>query len=353
MTTFEAYCAAEFLGIRYARMCLIPLPATRRSPSVLLPIANVSGWLNLLTHEIVEGVWWSRQKTAINKWRVEKKLPPVKNFFGLTPLIRMQNIPLLAAFSPTVFPKPPEWGWDDSVCGFMFWSEEMEKEPIAPGLEDFLANGTPPIYFGFGSMPATSPERLLTVVKEVVSTLGCRAVICTGAIKVKPEDNKDIFTVQRAPHNWLFPRCQALVIHGGVGTTGAGFRSGRPIVVCPVFADQPFWGSLVFNHGCGPKPIPFKELNGARLSAALRYCQHPAVIAKAAILGPKIEAEWDNCASAVSWLEQIAPSLRPPIPKMATLGTGSVLVWKFSGLRPFLRLLIVFIVLLGLWFLRR
>ena len=42
--------------------------------------------------------------------------------------------------------------------------------------------------------------------------------------------------------SWLFPRMAAVVHHGGSGTTtGAALAAGRPQVICPFGADQPFW----------------------------------------------------------------------------------------------------------------
>lgn len=350
MTQFESYCAAEFLGLRYARMCLVPLAATSCNPAITLPFSDLKlGFLNLLTHELVEKVWWTRQAPEINKWRVENNLAPVNNWFGMTPLIRMQEIPLLAAFSPTVFPKPHDWGWTDSVCGFLFWSDELSQEEQAPlpeGLEDFLSNGPAPVYFGFGSMPASDPSKLLQLVKDVVRINSCRAVLCAGWTSLSKEENKDVFICDKVPHDWLFPKCSALVIHGGVGTTGAALRAGKPVVVCPVFADQPFWGRTVAKLGCGPTPIPFKDMNSANLSSALKFCESSEVKEKAASVGRSIRSEWDFGRGAVSWLEDIAAHVRPPRRQVATLGSGAILVHKFKGSGWIFRLAFIWIVVL-------
>jgi rhamnosyltransferase subunit B len=42
-----------------------------------------------------------------------------------------------------------------------------------------------------------------------------------------------------APHAGLFPRAAAIVHHGGVGTTAAALRAGRPMLVVPHAHDQP------------------------------------------------------------------------------------------------------------------
>src|SRR5690606_38603984 len=68
----------------------------------------------------------------------------------------------------------------------------------------------------------------------------------------------------------LFPRMQAVVHHGGAGTTGAVLRAGVPQVVVPFLADQAFWGSRVAAAGGGRTPIPSRMLTAGALEAAPR-----------------------------------------------------------------------------------
>ncbi len=109
--------------------------------------------------------------------------------------------------------------------------------------------------------------------------------------------------MEQAPHGWLFPRVAAVVHHGGAGTTAAGLRAGRPTVVVPFFADQPFWGDRVHALGVGPRPIPRKELTAERLAAAIRQAAGAEGLrARAAALGARIRAE-DGVGQAVRVVE--------------------------------------------------
>ena len=45
----------------------------------------------------------------------------------------------------------------------------------------WIAAGTPPIYFGFGSMPVGSPADTVAMISAACAQLGERALICTGA----------------------------------------------------------------------------------------------------------------------------------------------------------------------------
>ena len=48
-----------------------------------------------------------------------------------------------------------------------------------------------------------------------------------------------MLAVEYAPHAALFPRAAAVVHHGGIGTTAAVLRAGRPMLVVPHAHDQP------------------------------------------------------------------------------------------------------------------
>jgi UDP:flavonoid glycosyltransferase YjiC (YdhE family) len=68
-----------------------------------------------------------------------------------------------------------------------------------------------------------------------------RAVLLIGSFEENRPDgepSRDVLVVDRAPHQLLFPRASAIVLHGGIGTTGQALRSGRPVLVVPHGHDQ-------------------------------------------------------------------------------------------------------------------
>ena len=64
--------------------------------------------------------------------------------------------------------------------------------------------------------------------------------------------------VQSAPHDWLFPKCSAIVHHGVVGTTAAALRSGALSVVLPCAFDQFDDAAMVQQSGGG---VALKQLS--------------------------------------------------------------------------------------------
>ena len=110
-------------------------------------------------------------------------------------------------------------------------------------------------------MGGRDPARTTRLVLEALAQAGQRALLVTGwggLETEKPPEN--VFKVENAPYTWLFPRMAAVVHHGGAGTTGAGLQAGKPTVICPFVADQPFWGRRVAVLGAGPPPIPQRKL---------------------------------------------------------------------------------------------
>ena len=68
-----------------------------------------------------------------------------------------------------------------------------------------------------------------------------RAVLLIGSFEQNRPDgglSRDVLVVERAPHQLLFPRASAIVLHGGIGTTGQALLSGRPVLVVPHGHDQ-------------------------------------------------------------------------------------------------------------------
>jgi hypothetical protein len=84
-------------------------------------------------------------------------------------------------------PCPQAGDWPAEVETTGYWDLAGEPAPLPEDLRAFIADGSAPVFVGFGSMVGSDPAR----------------------------------------------------------TTGAAFAAGRPQLVCPFVADQPFWGRLV------------------------------------------------------------------------------------------------------------
>ncbi len=110
----------------------------------------------------------------------------------------------------------------------------------------WIAEGTPPIFFGFGSIAVESGAETIAMIAAACAQLGERALVCGGATDCSSiPDAGHLKLVQTVNYATTFPRCRAVVHHGGAGTTAAGLRAGKPTLILWNFPDQPVSGLAV------------------------------------------------------------------------------------------------------------
>lgn len=75
----------------------------------------------------------------------------------------------------------------------------------------------------------------------------------------------ECFLVDNVPHDWLFPKIDVALHHGGAGTTAASLRAGIPTIIKPWFGDQFFWAARVQKLGVRSFTFFCLELAGLQL----------------------------------------------------------------------------------------
>lgn len=285
---------AEALGIPAIATTLQPgFAETNEFPQFLLPGMKLGGFANRMSHRAFGWLTCWSQVGFQKRWRRETlglTTPYPRDFFaGYDPAGRA--LPRLHGYSRHIQPKPTDWGPGEEITGY--WFSKAESGWAAPdALTGFLESGPPPVYIGFGSMPSSDAERTTRAVTGALKLSGRRGILATGWGGLEDlSGHPDIHVLERAPHAWLFPRCSAVVHHGGAGTTHEGLRWGRPSVLCPLGVDQPYWGRRVEALGAGPAPLAQKHLTAERLAQALDEAHTPAVRARAEELGEALRAE--------------------------------------------------------------
>lgn len=181
------------------------------------------------------------------------------------------RIPGINCYSRHVLPHAEDWNSDlvHQTSYIMLQHKNFDWNP-PKYVEDFLNNGEPPIYIGFGSMIHKDPDTLLNHIFDAIKKTSKRAIILQGWFTLhQPEpfnpsdyglnENQVIF-VKDIPHDWLLPKCSACVIHGGAGTTASCLKAGKPIIFVPFLVDQPFWHRCCRNIGVSPKDIIFNAV---------------------------------------------------------------------------------------------
>jgi UDP:flavonoid glycosyltransferase YjiC (YdhE family) len=172
----------------------------------------------------------------------------------------------------------------------------------------WIAAGTPPIYFGFGSnVRLPYPAETVAVIDAACAYLGERALICSGASDFTEVPHFDqVKVVSAVNHAAVFPVCRAVVHQGGVGTTAAGMRAGIPtLVLWFSLEDQPIWAEAVtqLKIGAGRE---FSASTLDSLVADLRFILAPECIARAREVAAQMTKPAESVTSAADLLEETA-----------------------------------------------
>jgi sterol 3beta-glucosyltransferase len=248
-----------------------PLTPTGQWASLASPVRDLrAGWANRLTFKVFHDLLWRQSRPSVDV---------LCDHLGADRLSRrpdLEGIPSLHVVSPGLVPRPDDWGPEQHLVGPALPDAELRDrlgETIVPaGLDDWLDAGSPPVYFGFGSMPVLNPGELLDDLTAVTRGLGVRGLIGAGWTRygVRREDLPETLYLvdEHLDHQQVLPRCVAAVHHGGSGTTAAVTRAGIPSVVVSVFLDQPFWGWRLTRSGLGTT-FPYRTLTRTRLTRAL------------------------------------------------------------------------------------
>lgn len=174
----------------------------------------------------------------------------------------------------------------------------------------WIAAGTPPIFFGFGSMPVRSSADTLAMISAACAELGERALICSASSDFTDGSNSErVKVVGAMNYAAAFPSCRAVVHHGGVGTTAAGLRAGVPTLVLPTWADQSIWAAQVRRLKVG-SARPLSKTSQNSLVSDLRTILSPECVARAREIATQMTKSAESVAVAADRVEDFARSRR-------------------------------------------
>jgi len=274
-----------------------PIVAQKRGlpwvSSVLAPISFFSAYdppvlaqMPALYHLQRRSVALSRLLYRIASHRLEDLMQPVYRLRaelglprGAQPLLAGQHSPalVLALFSSVLAKPQPDWPPNTRVTGFAFYDRRdfFGETEIQQELEEFLDAGPRPLVFTLGSSAFWVAKNFYRDSIKAAQALGQRALLLIGHARNLPTGSlpEGVAAFEYAPFGQVLPRALAIVHQGGVGTTGQGLRSGRPVLVVPHAHDQFDNAARVVRLGCG------------RMIARPRYNARNATRELEAILG--------------------------------------------------------------------
>jgi sterol 3beta-glucosyltransferase len=323
LTMSPSYCMAEKLNLPWIPVVLGATLPTSEFPLWALESIALFSCLNKWTYNLVFKMLWQSESKYINPWRTNSLgLPALTCPRGIADIIDALQPPIIIATSVKTIGKnseiPHDYPANVYVPGF-FYVPRTPEDSIDPALRHFLEDHRKDhrvIYLGFGSMPLGDPLHFVRMTLEICSSMLCRAVVVAGWSKLLLEDascqallsaamdDQQVFVASAVPHDYLFPRVDAIVHHCGVGTMAAALRAGKPQIPCPVMLDQPHNARIVQRLGCALDYIPFQQLTSSNLSRALEriFCNEGGIFEQAQLVQQEIEEE---CGGAMEEAQEL------------------------------------------------
>ena len=218
---------------------------------------------------------------AINRLRTEHGLRPVRRI-----LDRWWASPdLTLGLFPEWFSVPPsDLPLNMRCVGFpLADSGDLLPDDARARVSEALSplRGARPIVFAPGSAHAHA-KPFLAAAAEACRRLGKAGVLLSAVSHQFPSDlPSNVVTAQYLPFGELLRYAEAIVHHGGIGTTSQAFAAGLPQLILPMAFDQFDNAARVERLGCGTW-LPMTRLSPARLTKRLSQVLASPAIARGA-----------------------------------------------------------------------
>lgn len=223
---------AEYLGIPYYHVYYsVRFLESSDFPPLRVSLLSKGYILNKLMWKAYKKLSDKMVAPAINKSR--KKL-------GLNPILpsKLYNKNILIASDKALDPASMTIKAEYRQTGYWNFSEEENTD-----LSFLNSNkkGRRLVYFGFGSMPYRSADETISTLEKLAGLLDIVFVIPQKLIKEDQFVSNRIIPIGYIPHLQLFPKLDAIIHHGGAGTTHAAALCGIPQIIIPQMSDQFYW----------------------------------------------------------------------------------------------------------------
>jgi UDP:flavonoid glycosyltransferase YjiC (YdhE family) len=290
---------AEYCDVPLATVLWFPMRVNGRLfPNLPAPAIRAA-------MKVYEWLIWVGVKRVVGMQRRELGLPPAT---GPVPgRIAERELLEIQAYDEALFPglaaEWAHWGGQRPFVGTLTLELATEADD---DVMSWIASGTPPICFGFGSIPVESPADMIAMIAGACARVGERALVCAGWTDFSDVPEFDhVKVVGAVNYATIFPSCRAVVHHGGAGTTAAGLRAGVPTLILWMADVQVMWGSAVKHLKVGTARR-FSAATEKTLVADLRTILAPQYIDRARSLATRMTRPAESVAAAADLMEDFA-----------------------------------------------
>lgn len=316
-STMAGIHVAEALQCFYFRAFTMPWTRTKYLPQAFsVPSIDLGEAYNWSSYTMFDRVFWQATSGQINRWR--------RHMLHLAPTsfaeLDQDSVPFVYNFSPAVVPHPIDWPDRIAVTGYWFLDSTSEEWKAPDELLAFLATareeGKKIVYIGFGSITVPDANTVTANLYKAVQKADVRAIVSKGwssrgsdksEARPEPQVPPEVYVVDSIPHDWLFPRIDVAMHHGGAGSTGASLRAGLVTLIHPFFGDQFFWAGRIQKLGAGIR-VGSLEVNSVS-EALVKATSDRVMREKAADVGNLIRSE-NGVSNAIAFIESHLHSSR-------------------------------------------
>lgn len=247
---FGAKAAAEQRGLPLFNVFLSPMllfsadnpPLGTPAPFISARSPVAVGYNRLLLRVVEDAL--TLLASPLRRFRKELGLPGLRGFELLVGAPRPAAT--IGLFSSLLMPTLSKRIRSEIVVGHSFHDGSKtvgtpESPELPSDLLEFLNSGSEPIVFTLGSIVTIDRTDYFRDCAAAARALNRRAVLLVDQADVnqlRQEMPSDVSVQGYIPHSPLFPRCRAVVHHGGMGSTGQALRAGKPQLVTPFCNDQ-------------------------------------------------------------------------------------------------------------------
>ncbi|MGF1483528.1 MAG: glycosyltransferase [Opitutales bacterium] len=239
-------------GKPFAALCFCHnvVPSSESAPPNVPPLSWLAGPLRRRWNRSA----WSTAERILDKALNQALLPAMKAR-GLPAQKGWITAPgdrVLVTMPESLFASKDILGDERFVfTGYLRW-QPPGNEAALEAVEAFTKGEAVPV-ITFGSMAVSRPEQQLAAFLRRWPK-GAKLILQSGwAGFEEVAERPEVHVVGKCSHNRLFEHASVVVHHGGAGTTASALWAGKPQILVPHIADQPFWAREMERLGVGRK----------------------------------------------------------------------------------------------------
>jgi UDP:flavonoid glycosyltransferase YjiC (YdhE family) len=292
-TEFAAPSVAEYCGKPLVRTAFGPFIPGRRIPPPVFPLSE--------PHPLIRpALLWAALNTGLNLM-VKKTLNQQRRALGMEAIKdQAEHAPAHAdnflLYSRYLGETDPDWKYRWGIGGYCFNDNFPYDGKLHRAFLDFVKKDRrPTIFFTLGSCNTEKRDLFAQRLFDVCCEEGYKLVVGCGwwKVGVHLDNRENLFLLNNAiPHVLVFPHVDAIIHHGGSGTTHSAARAGKPQMVLPLIIDQFYWAYRVYKLGIGPGGANIGKISKEGLrKKALDLLTNQTYREKAEVLGALIRSE--------------------------------------------------------------